>query len=141
MNTDLMRQIADAIELFPDHFDMSSYYSDHGSACDCDDCCARGGVCDTTACIAGWAVILDQGERLTAARRTSLDWFAEGRHALGLTPDEADVLFVSYGNEWWLESYRALGIGIDYGYVEADAPRVARLLRGIADGAVSLPRT
>jgi hypothetical protein len=66
-------------------------------------------VCGTTACIAGWAVALDEGKK-------AWDWlpadgepyssFIEGRIVerdarilLGLTVDEADALFLESGDE------------------------------------------
>lgn len=103
LNIDLFRKVHEQITAFPQTHDQSTYmFVDESDRT----------VCGTTHCIAGWAVVLDAGvarvenkdhyyELVEAANEkfSAYDQFgdvsswAAGRALLGLSEDEAAVLF------------------------------------------------
>lgn len=113
MNKTRMLELADAIEAAPRHqFDMGSFVGKYtvdsrGRRRRRNESVPYGDTlselkklsCGTSACIAGWAVHLHPRAGLSAAYRQSLlggrfyDVEAHARTILGLTEEEADVLF------------------------------------------------
>jgi hypothetical protein len=141
MNTKLLRLVADAIEKFPQNFSMDSFYTKHGDTCSCDGCFGTAEtICQTTACIAGWAVILDRGERKLAPREEyHIDWEFEGQRVLGLTDDQASCLFMHWNNDWWYDAGEQLGLLNEFNGLDVDATTTPVILRAVADGLVPTP--
>jgi hypothetical protein len=83
MNKPLLLKVADAIEANPQHFDMSLFTDD----------------CDTTACIAGWAVFLNSRYKNFKKFLAENDYSIPTRaaSALKLTDDQASRLFYTEG--------------------------------------------
>jgi hypothetical protein len=85
MNTELARLVIKQAEAFPDELDMSSY--------------ARTTPCGTTACLAGWAMLMSGYQ----ARRED-GWLEKYGDLLFFRPDDTQV-----DNEW-TEGLMLLGI-------------------------------
>lgn len=56
-------------------------------------------TCLTTACIAGWAVVLSPRKKVLALAAAQFSWAATGQQLLGLDPYEADALFHNSNTE------------------------------------------
>lgn len=118
-NADRLRKLADVIEEHPDRFDMSTWFelgdpdpdrlfSPLNGVMDVD-MLAENLVCGTTACVAGWACALWPSEV-----QPEKGFSRNGAMILGIDSElESDMLFTMAG----------------------DAPRMAGVLRAVADGA------
>lgn len=112
-NTELMLQVADFIESHPEQHDQKNWFVDK-----------KGGLvkypttteipedrCGTTACVAGWAVVLS-GIRCTY-------WWDGGRDVLGITQDEANFLFsCSLTTDQVLEALKLFAKGETLEYIQ-----------------------
>lgn len=87
--TERLLAVADIIDLNPERWDQSCWI-DTGDMAIPGGVYGRGMECGTTACIAGWAVILTP--RPTDAPM-GYDWYWAGAQALGLDVDFAEYLF------------------------------------------------
>lgn len=119
MNIELLKKVKQAILDNPEHFDMSSFFDG------CDDDPKLLGKCNTTACIAGWAI------HLSGCPVTELDLEHDlGRDLLGLTEDQANTLF--YEDYWpgyiYNEYYEALEDEDHLGMAKAAAKIIDRLI-------------
>lgn len=97
MNTDLMLEIAERIEAQPDLFDLTDFFEPKDGVPEDEMLPTTGDQfvvsCNTTACVAGWAIVV--------AQNTTNYWEMGGYHAhhntgrdlLGLTEQEANYLF------------------------------------------------
>lgn len=80
MNSDLMRQVADAIESEPEHFRMDTWCSES--------------ACGTTYCVAGWAVAIDQPEVMAECQPPLVAYYTAlfgGDSLAGLTGPATDA--------------------------------------------------
>lgn len=111
MNRQRLLEVADRIEQKPDHFDMCTFFAgptysnQWGSAPEKDQtllpqlvtaigCDILADVCGTTACVAGWAMILHRDE---VDHHRSFP--VNGADILGLDPEEASWLFYDLDGE------------------------------------------
>ena len=90
--TDRLLLAADIIELTPERYDQRSWVStgelnDGPLPCDVAGL-ANEHLCGSTACVAGWGVLLDPSVGLH-----QVDWDAAGAHAFGLDIHLAAILF------------------------------------------------
>lgn len=91
LNVRLLKRVLHHIEVEPLRFDMRDYAYDSDDA-----------PCDTQACLAGWAYILDKGNTKKVRERakyinanTCSTIHSVARRVLGLTYEEAQSLFLT----------------------------------------------
>ena len=98
MNTELLIQVRDQILAHPEHFDMASFFyrpdkfyvvGDDAQEVISD--LRDGFLCDTSACIAGWTLVL-------AGTGMERDYATDAAILLGLSQEEQSVLF--YDLHW-----------------------------------------
>ena len=114
-NRELLERVAQRIEAFPEHYDQGLWMTDSEDRHldEGDDA-----SCGTHACIAGWAVI-EAGEKIPAK------WEDVGAELLGLTHNEAKVLF---DQDWKPRGHDEADTA------EMEGKRVGEALRRLAEG-------
>lgn len=119
VNKELFEKIADHIEIHPDQWSQETWVDNglHGHV-------GPGNVldpydCGTSACIAGWAVMLSR-------QPIPNEWTMKGAELLGLQLSDAHTLF----DEYW----RPAGYSDDNA-VDINAKYAAEALRAIGNGA------
>lgn len=146
MNNDMLRQVAAAIELEPEAFDMTLWLSNSNDT-----------LCGTVACVAGTTVLQDPEWR-AANQATYTEIGAKyysyddadlpqvAARMLGLAPlpeSEDNPLFVSC--DWWAKAAKFLGLpgptthermGSSIGWITAK--HAATVLYALADGTITI---
>jgi hypothetical protein len=139
MNKPLLKQIAREIAQEPLRLDMTDWINT-------EDLVAQ---CHTTACIAGWACVIDQGKKVLGANNGHLEmkrWKQLAFHVgalinpdnkaiqiLGITKDQANALFLV---RYWPEPFGPQYLRLDYQYeyldpwtCDDDVPKARKLRR------------
>jgi hypothetical protein len=137
MNTDLLLEIAEAIEAQPDHFDMTEFLNWDPTWAQPHPPRSREEFdrgCGTTACVAGWACVLN-GIFNGALWDT-------GRKLLDLTYAEASRLFYCHSISVWWELADEYGWDRRYfglqKWSQITAYQAADVLKRIAKGDIEL---
>ncbi len=92
MNIKLLKTVRDAILANPRQFRMETFFSFYDSAGN------PAPKCGTAACIAGWAIAIHDGTKLSVAADDAWNEHDNAKKHLGLTQKQADILF--YYEEW-----------------------------------------
>lgn len=139
MNKDLLLEIADAIEAYPDKFNLN-YFIFAPALNDETPTTPQmfHGQCRTTACVAGWACVIGDGKW-----NSTDDIEAEAQHLLDLTDAEGHALFFASGDSIWSRLADEYGWETNvWGYVmdwtEITAYQAADVLKRIAKEDVTL---
>ena len=115
-NIELLTKVRDLVIKTPDRLEMGSWGTVAEDLVEFDDGHKAKVSCGTTACVAGWAVQLHGYKFIVDAENRELDgaYFVtdcvagngrvmdideKARKLLGLTPEEADFLFLDVGND------------------------------------------
>ena len=136
MNTELMLEIAEVIEIHEEKFNMSSYFSGDDNDQITEE--LQSIDCNSTACIAGWAVALvDADQWITNTTGNSVCWLETGAKVLGLTDEQAMSLFFVDMHTIWEELSDEYD-DIDLSNQQVGAWTAADVLRRIAKGDIVL---
>lgn len=96
MKIELLEKIKDRITVEPHRFDMGLYFSDDSN------------LCGTTACIAGWAIILAKPDAANGDHDPLSLWEQEaGREVLGISEVQASRLFYECS---WPKQFKLSGL-------------------------------